>query len=161
MKLTIQMKEALRIGSKGDVYVYLTTCNLAGKCNTVVQTFTDVYKDEYIFLPDHFAQKTKVNLNENRVAVITVAHPTEGQMWAFRGPCNIIQWGHPPNYTFQGVKAGEVLEGWGEWTQRESFEAIDPDLRPPAAGQRGVIVLKVEEIYSTRPEDSGNKVATS
>ena len=42
-----------------------------------------------------FAQKTKVNLNENPVGVITIAHPVKGRTWAFRGPLHRDPMGAP------------------------------------------------------------------
>lgn len=30
-------------------------------------------------MPDLFAVKTKINLNENRVGIVTIAHPVEGK----------------------------------------------------------------------------------
>ncbi len=158
MKLTDEMKEVLKAGSSRSVVTYLTTSNTTGKCNIYLQPYTDVYKDEFIFSPDLFAQKTKININENRVGVMTVANPEAGMTWAFRGPCNIIQWGHPPKFNFQGVTAGEVLERWGDWGQLEALDSVDADIQPKAVGQRGVIVLKVEEVYSYKSEESGKKI---
>ncbi|MDH4183364.1 MAG: pyridoxamine 5'-phosphate oxidase [Nitrospinota bacterium] len=158
MKLTDQMKEALRVGSPSGVVTYLVTSSVNGKCNIYLQPYTDVYKDEFIFSPDLFAQKSKININENRVAVMTVTNPATGCSWAFRGPCNIIQWGHPPKFSFHGVLAGEVLEKWGDWGKLEPYDSVDEDIRPKAVGQRGVFVLKVEEVYSVDPKDSGKKI---
>lgn len=158
MKLTDEMKEALKAGSGKDVVMYLTTSSAGGKCNIHLQPYTDVYKDEFIFAPDLFAQKTKININENRVAVLTVANPPEGCSWSFRGPCNIIQWGHPPKFNFHGVLAGEVLDKWGDWGSLESYDHVDDDIKPKAIVQRGVFVLKVEEVYSYKPAESGAKI---
>jgi hypothetical protein len=155
MKLTDQMKEALRVGSPKSVVTYLVTSSVTGKCNIYLQPYTDVYKDEFIISPDLFAQKSKININENRVAVMTVTHPSSGQSWAFRGPCNIIQWGHPAKFSFHGVLAGEALEKWGDWGKLEPYDGADEDIRPKAVGQRGVFVLKVEEVYSADPRDAG------
>ncbi len=158
MKLTDKMKEVLKVGSGKSVVTYLTTSSSTGKCNIHLQPYTDVYKDEFIFAPDLFAQKTKININENRVAVLTVANPAEDRAWAFRGPCNIIQWGHPPKFNFHGVTAGDVLEKWGDWGSLESYDSVDDDIKPKAVGQRGVFVLKVEEVYSYKPSESGAKI---
>ncbi len=102
--------------------------------------------------------KTKINLNENRVGVLTVAKPSEGVTWALRGPCGHIEWGVPDNYSFQGIKAGDVLKKWGNWDERESVDALPEDVRPPVVAQRGVIVLKVAECYSYKADDSGKKL---
>lgn len=158
MKLTREIIEALKIKDANDVVVYLTTSSVDGTCNISPQLFTDVYAEEYVLMPDLFAIKTKINLNENRVGVVTVAYPAEGRSWALRGPCGHIEWGLPDNYDFQGVKAGEILKKWGEWSEKESFDALPEEARPTVVAQRGVIVLKVAECQSIKPEDSGKKL---
>lgn len=158
MKLTQEMINTLKIKTPDDTVVYLMTSSVEGKCNISPQLFTDVYMDEFILMPDLFAIKTKINLNENRIGVVTVSHPSEGRTWAFRGPCSHIEWGLPDNYDFQGVKAGEILRKWGDWSEKESFSALPEEARPTVVAQRGVIVLKVAECLSISPEDSGKKV---
>jgi hypothetical protein len=148
MKIPKALAEALRIKSADDTKVYLTTAARDGKPNVSVQQFTDVLRDEFVLLPDLFAQKTKVNLNENLVGAITIAHPESLRGWVLEGPCNIFQWGHPPNYPFAGLRAGEILEGWGDWEAREPFDQLPEDERPAVIAQRGVIVLKVENVRS-------------
>lgn len=158
MKLPREILDALRIKEPDDVVVYLTTSSVDGRCNISPQLFTDVYADEFILMPDLFAVKTKINLNENRVGVVTVAHPAEGKTWALRGPCGHIEWGLPDNYDFQGVKAGDVLKKWGEWSEKEAFSALPAEIRPSVIAQRGVIVLKVAECFSVNPADAGKKL---
>lgn len=158
MKLPKEIVDVLRIKQPDDVIVYLTTCSVDGKCNISPQLFTDVYADEFILMPDLFAVKTKINLNENRVGVVTIAHPVEGKAWALRGSCGHIEWGLPDNYDFQGVKAGDILKKWGEWSEKESFSALPPDVRPHVIAQRGVIVLKAADCLSVNLEDSGKKI---
>jgi len=152
MKIPEPLIEALRIKSPGDAKVYLATAGRDGRPNVSPQQFTDVLRDEYVLLPDLFAQKTKVNLNENLVGAITIAHPESLRGWVLAGPCNVFQWGHPPNYAFAGVKAGEILGGWGDWEARESIDALPEGERPTVVAQRGVIVLKVESVRS--PEEA-------
>lgn len=158
MKLPKEIVEALKIKDPDDVWVYLTTCDVQGKCNISPQLFTDVYDDEFLLMPDLFAVKTKINLNENRVGVVTVAKPSEGVAWAMRGPCGHIEWGLPDNYSFQGITAGDVLKKWGEWDEKESFDALPEEVQPSVIAQRGVIVLKVAECYSYKAEESGKKL---
>lgn len=158
MKLTREIVDALKINKPDDVWVYLTTCGVDGKCNVSPQLFTDVYEDEFILMPDLFAVKTKINLNENKVGVLTIANPSKGKSWALRGPCGHIEWGLPDNYNFQGVKAGDILKRWGDWTEKESLDGLPPDIRPPVIAQRGIIVLKVAECYSFNAEESGKKL---
>jgi hypothetical protein len=70
----------------------------------------------------------------------------------------LIQWGHPPKFNFHGVMAGEVLDKWGDWGTLESYDSVDDDIKPKAVGQRGVFVLKVEEVYSYKADESGAKI---
>ena len=146
MKLPRELVDALKVKEAGDTVVYLATSGLDGKPNLAVQQFTDVLDDEFVLMPDLFAQKTKVNLNENLLGSLTIALPSELSGWIVEGPCNIFQWGHPPNYDFHGLKAGPILSGWGEWDQRESPEILPEDARPTVFAQRGVIVLKAEKV---------------
>lgn len=102
-----------------------------------------------------FAQKTKVNLNENPIAAISVAYPVKENTWVFRGPATVISQAAPDDYQWYGLTAGEVLEGWGDWASKEPPDEVPPDIAPPKVAQRGVIVLKVEEIYSYNKNNAG------
>ncbi len=158
MKLPKEIIDVLKIKESDDLTVYLTTSNVDGKCNVMPSMFTDVYDDEFILMPDLFAVKTKINLNENRVGVVTIAHPVDGRTWVLRGPCGHIEWGVPDNYSFQGVKAGVVLKRWGDWEEKEAFTALPEEVKPSIVAQRGVIVLKVAECFSFDAEESGRKI---
>lgn len=158
MKLTEEMQNVLKIGGDSAIVAYLTTSTIGGKCNVHLQPYTDTYGDGFILMPDLFAQKTKINLNENRVGVLTIGNPSAGATWAFRGPCNVFQWGHPPKFSFHGLTAGEVLEKWGDWNSVEKLDTVDEDIRPKAIGQRGVIVIKVEEVYDYHGSESGKRI---
>lgn len=158
MKLTDEMKEVLSIIGGGGAVVHLTTCSADGKPNTVAERFVGVFKDEYIVIADMFAQKTRVNLFENPIGVITIAHPVKGRTWAFRGPTTILQEGLPPDYEFHGAVAKEVLDEWGNWAEKEPPSEVPPDIKPPRLVQRGVIIMKVEECYSYKPEEAGKKI---
>ncbi len=158
MKLPKEIVDVLKIKEPDDLIVYLTTSSVDGKCNIMPSLFTDVYDDEFILIPDLFAVKTKINLNENRIGVVTIAYPSEGKKWALRGPCGHIEWGVPDNYSFQGIRAGDVLRKWGDWEEREPFTSLPEDIRPAVIAQRGVIVLKVAECYSYESEESGRKI---
>lgn len=150
-KIPKELADLLRIKGPLDTVAYLTTSDLEGRTNVSVQFLTDVVDDEYILIPDLFAQKTKVNLNENLRGVLSVAWPDEGRVWFIEGPTNIFQWGHPPNYRFQGLRAADVLDGWGDWESRENFDALPDEARPQVVAQRGVIVVKAERVW--RQED--------
>lgn len=99
MSLPEELREALRIKEPDDTVAYFTTASLDGTPNVSVQQFTDVEGD-YVLLPDLFAQKTKVNLNENQRAALTIASPASLAGWVIEGPANVIQWGHPASYRF-------------------------------------------------------------
>lgn len=155
MKLNQEMKDALKIVGHGGAVVYLTTSNKAGKPNTVGERFVAVWRDEYILIAEMFAQKTRVNLNENPIGVITMAHPVRGRTWAFRGPTAIIQEGLPEDHEFAGARSAEVLAEWGNWAEKDPPSEVPPDIRPPALVQRGVIILRVDEVYDYGPANAG------
>lgn len=155
MKLSKEMQDALRIVGAGGAVVHLTTASAAGKPNTVAERFVAVFRDEYIVIAEMFAQKTRVNLNENPWAVISLAHPLRGRTWAFRGPTTILQEGHPPELEFQGVRAADVLAEWGDWAEKEPPSEVPPDIQPPMLVQRGVIIMKVDEMYDFAAERAG------
>lgn len=152
MKLSKEIVDTIKTGNPDDVSVYLTTSDIDGKCNILPSLFIDIHDDEFVLIPDLFAVKTKINLNENRVGVISVTRNSDGRGWALRGPCGHVEWGLPDNYIFQGMKAGEILKKWGDWSQKDSFIAIPEELRPTVLAQRGVIVLKVAECFTLRAE---------
>lgn len=156
--LTDEMKNVLKVVGKGGAVVHLTTCSTEGKPNIVAERFVAAYKDEYILIAEMFAQKTKVNLNENPVACVSIAHPVKGHSWVFRGPCTIISHAAPSDYKWHGIKAGEVLEEWGNWAAKEPPDEVPPDIAPPKLAQRGVIALKVEEVYSFDADNAGQKI---
>lgn len=157
-KLTEEMKDVLKIVGKGGAVVHLTTCSADGVPNIVAERFITHYKDEYILIGEMFAQKTKVNLNENEIGCVSIAHPVKDHTWVFRGPCTVICHAAPSSYKWHDVKAGDVLEEWGEWATKEPPDEVPPDIAPPKLAQRGVIVLKVDEVYSFAPEEAGKKL---
>ncbi len=158
MKMNAEMLNSLRAIGQGGVVVHLTTCSSKGVPNTVGERFFSAFGDEHLVIADMFAQKTKVNLNENPFGVITVAHPVKGRYWSFRGPCMIIMWGEDEDFDFHGAKAGDVLREWGDWASKDPPSEVPPDIRPPAVCQRGVITLKVDEAYSWKPDISGEQL---
>jgi hypothetical protein len=146
MKLPPELVEALRLGAPGDTVAWLATASRDGTPNLAPQPFTDVLDDEFVLVPDLFLQKTKVNLNENLVGALSVAHPAVLSGWCVEGPCNVFQWGHPASYRFQGLRAGEVLERWGDWDRLEAVDALPEELRPTVFAQRGVVVLRAQRL---------------
>jgi hypothetical protein len=156
--LTDEMKKVLKVVGKGGAVVHLTTASADGKPNIVAERFVTHYKDEYILIAEMFAQKTKVNLNENPVGSISVAHPVGEHTWVFRGSATIISHAAPDDDVWQGLTAGEVLKEWGDWAAKEPPDEVPPDIAPPKLAQRGVIVLKVDEAYSFDAADAGRKI---
>jgi len=153
--LTEEMKKVLRVIGKGGAVVHLATASKDGKPNIVAERFVASYKDDYILIADMFAQKTKVNLNENPVGGISIAYPVQGHTWVFRGPCTVISNAAPAKDKWYGIVAGEVLSEWGEWAVKEPPDEVPPDIAPPKVAQRGVIALKVEEVYSYHADHAG------
>lgn len=157
--LTEEMKKVLRVVGKGGAVVHLTTVSKDGKPNIVAERFITSYKDDYILIADMFAQKTKVNLNENPVGSISVSYPVHDHQWVFRGPCTVISHAASANEKWHDIVAGEVLSEWGDWASKEPPDEVPPDIAPPKLAQRGVIVLKVDEVYSYDANISGEIIA--
>lgn len=155
MRIGTEPAKALRTVGSGGAVVYLTTCSREGNPNVVGERFVTLYKDEYILIAEMFAQKTRVNINENPHGVITVAHPLKGRTWAFSGPITILQEGHEPGATWQGLDVAETLAEWGDWASKEPPSEVPPDIRPPALVQRGVIALRVESVTDFHPDRAG------
>lgn len=146
MKLTDNLVSRLKAKAPGRFTAYLTTVSLDGRPNVLPLPFTDVVNDELILFPDLFAQKSKVNLNENTRAALSFADDETGVV--LEGVADIVQWGHPPRFRLFGLAAGEVLEKWGDWDEAVEpvIEAADEELQPSVYAQRGVIVFKPEKI---------------
>ncbi len=146
MKLTKNLAARLKANAPERFTVYLTTVSLDGKPNILPLPFTDIVDDELILFPDLFAQKTKVNLNENARAALSFADG--GTEVVLEGVADIVQWGHPQRLRLFGLEAGEVLKRWGDWdeTVEPVIEAADEEIRPSVFAQRGVIVFKTEKI---------------
>jgi len=148
MKLPDQLIERLKGGAGGTFVTYLATSLLDGTSNLYAVPFSDVVGDELVLLPDLFAQKTKVNLNENSSATLTFAAEEGPAPWVLEGHASIIQWGHPRGFSLFGLKAGEVLDKWGDWdeTIEPVIDAPEEAARPTVFAQRGVIVFKPERV---------------
>lgn len=152
MKLPENVISTFKPKGINDTSGYLATSNLSGVVNLMPVHYTDVYLDEYILIPDLFAQKTKINLNENRVGLLSVSHSESGKKVIIEGPCNVIQWGHPKSFRFFDVLAGPILENWGNWTSKEDILNSFNEAKPGVFAQRGVIVLKAEKIRKYETE---------
>jgi hypothetical protein len=159
MKIGAEAANALRTVGSGGAVVYLTTSSRAGNPNVVGERFISLYQGEYIFIAEMFAQKTRVNLNENPTGVITLAHPVKGRTWTFSGPATILQEGHAPGATWEGIDVAEALAEWGDWATKEPPSEVPPDIRPPALVQRGVIALHVQTITDFHPDRAGEPFA--
>jgi hypothetical protein len=155
MRLGADVSRALRTVGSGGAVVYLTTSSLSGNPNVVGERFVSLYRDEYILIAEMFAQKTRVNLNENPRAVITVAHPVKGRTWSFSGPTTILQEGHAPGAVWEGLDVGAALAEWGDWAAKEPPSEVPPDIRPPALVQRGVIAMHVTDARDFHPDRAG------
>jgi len=148
MKLPEGLISNLKGGAGGTFVAYLATSLGDGHANLLAFPFTDVVDDEYVLLPDLFAQKTKVNLNENRAATLSFASEEGPSQWLLEGQADIIQWGHPRGFKLFGLSAGDVLDGWGDWDEAVEpvIDAPEPATRPTVFAQRGVIVFKPERV---------------
>lgn len=148
MKLPPELARRLSGSSEETLVALLSTSLSNGTTNIMPAPFTDVVGDELVLLPDLFAQKTKVNLNENRAASLSFATAEGSLPWVLEGAADIVQWGHPQRFTLFGLRAGEVLERWGDWDEsiEPVLDATEPSARPTVFAQRGVIVFKPERI---------------
>ena len=125
MMLGPEASNALRTVGSGGAVVYLATSSADGNPNIVGERFVTLYKGEFILIAEMFAQKTRVNLNENAHGVITLAHPVKGRTWSFAGPATILQEGHEPGATWEGLDVAETLAEWGDWaTKAEAIKQI-------------------------------------
>jgi uncharacterized protein len=159
VKLTDEMKEGLRVPGKGGSLVYLATSTIDGKPNIAAMRYVDSYKDDKILISDMFLLKTKANLKENPECIITICHPLDsGRDWVFKGKAIDIEYGYPPDFDWYGVKAQEILDGWGDWHHKEPPDEVPPDVVYSKPAQRGVVVLHVEEIYSIEKGKVGEKI---
>jgi len=139
VKLTNEMKDALKVVGKGGTVVYLATASADGKPNNVGMRFITTIKDEFILIADMFFIKTKANLKESFLFV--------------NGTEKIY-----PDLEWHGINAKDVLEEWGNWAEKEPPVEVPPDIRPPVARQRGVYCLHVEEVLSLKAGEVGKKV---
>jgi uncharacterized protein len=160
MRLGSDVPKALRTVGAGGAVVYLTTSSRSGNPNTVGERFVTLHKDEYILIAEMFAQKTRVNLNENPWGVVTLAHPVKGRTWSFGGPATILQEGHAPGARWEGLDVAETLAEWGDWATKEPPSEVPPDIRPPALVQRGVIALRVTSAEDFHPARAGEPLRT-
>lgn len=152
MRLPAELAERLSAESDETLVALLATSLSDGRSNILPVPFTDIVRDELVLLPDLFAQKTKVNLNENRAASLSFATPEGTLPWVLEGLADIVQWGHPKRFTLFGLNAGRVLERWGDWDESVEpvLEASEPAVRPTVFAQRGVIIFKPERIVEVQ-----------
>lgn len=155
MKLGAEVSKALRTVGSGGAVIYLTTASRVGKPNIVGERFITLFQDEYVLIAEMFAQKTRVNLNENPYGVITIAHPIKGRTWSLAGPATVLQEGHAPGARWEGLDVAHVLAEWGDWATKEPPSEVPPDIRPPALVQRGVIALHVTSASDFHPDRAG------
>jgi len=152
MRVPTALARQLAGASSKTLIALLVTAGSDGRSNIMPSPFTDIIDDELVLLPDLFAQKTKVNLNENRSAALSFATADGALPWVLEGTADIVQWGHPRNFSLFGLRAGEVLERWGDWdeTIEPVLDAPEPASRPSVFAQRGVIVFKPERIMEVQ-----------
>lgn len=159
VKLTNEMIEGLKVPGKGGSLVYLCTSSLDGKPNIAGMRYVDTVKNDKILIADMFLLKTKANIKENPECIIVICHPLDsGRDWVFKGKAIDIEYGFPPDFDWYGVKAKEILDGWGDWHNKEPPDEVPPDVIYAKAVQRGVVVLHVEEIYSIEKGKTGEKI---
>ncbi|MHA1732688.1 MAG: pyridoxamine 5'-phosphate oxidase family protein [Promethearchaeota archaeon] len=153
------MKEALVVPGKGGSLIYLCTSSINGKPNIAGMRYVANDGVDKIFVADMFLLKTKANIKENPECAIAIGHPVgKGRDWVFRGKAIDIEWGFPPDFDWYGITAREVLDKWGDWENKEPPDEVPPDIVYAKSAQRGVVVLHVEEVYSTENGKVGEKL---
>ena len=159
VKLTAEMKEALKVPGKGGSVIYLATSSLDCKPNIAAMRFVATMKDDKVLVADMFLLKTKKNLKENPECSIAIAYPIGAERdWVFKGKAVDIEYGLPPEFDWYGITAKEVLGEWGDWHHREPPDEVPPDVVYSHPSQRGVVVLHVEEVYSIEKGKVGEKI---
>ncbi len=161
MKFSPAMKRALTVPKDGGCVVYLATTSLDGKPNMVPMRYVASFAEDKVLLADMFLLKTKANLKENPNCIVAIAYPIDadrGRWWAFRGMAVVMEYDMDPGYDWYGSKAGEVLEKWGRWEEKEPPLEVPPDIVYGVAVQRGVVVLHVTDAYSLRLGETGREV---
>jgi len=148
MRLPEALIDRLKGAAPSTFIAYLTTSLKDGRTNILASPFTDVVNDELVLLPDLFAQKTKVNLNENHAASLTFASEDGPSGWVLEGRADVVQWGHPRSFKLFGLSAGDVLDRWGDWDESVEpvLDASESAARPTVFAQRGVLVFKPERV---------------
>jgi uncharacterized protein len=148
MRLPEALAERLKGAASGTFVAYLTTSLRDGRTNILASPFTDVVAGELVLIPDLFAQKTKVSLNENHVASLSFASEEGPSGWVLEGRADVVQWGHPRTFKLFGLSAGDVLDRWGDWDESVEpvLDAAEPSARPTVFAQRGVLVFKPERV---------------
>lgn len=148
MKIPPELAQRLGCTSPGTLVAVLSTARSDGTTNVMPVPFTDIVDEDLVLMPDLFAQKTKVNLNENRAAALSFATEDGDLPWVLEGVADIVQWGHPARFTLFGLRAAEVLERWGDWDEsiEPVLDAREPSVRPTVFAQRGVIVFKPQRV---------------
>jgi predicted pyridoxine 5'-phosphate oxidase superfamily flavin-nucleotide-binding protein len=151
MYIPDSLVKKLNAGSDEIFITYLITSSKQGVPNVLSIPFSDVLNNEFVLLPDLFAIKSKVNLNENNRAALSFYSEKEKINIILLGIADIIQWGHPANFKLFGLKAGEILKRYGDWdAEVESvIDAKNEFIIPTVYAQRGVIVFKTENILET------------
>lgn len=152
MKLPARLVTHLEAGVPDMLVAYLATSLLDGRVNLYPTPFTDVVYDELVVMPDLFTQKTKVALNENGAAALSVDLGDDTH-WLLQGRADMVQWGHPNAFRLFGLPAGKVLEQWGDWEESVEpvLDALEAAARPAVFAQRGVIIFKPEHIVEVAP----------
>ncbi len=147
MKLPEKLLQRLKARSPELFITYFATSSKDGKTNLLPIPFSDVVNDELILLPDLFAQKTKVNLNENHHASLSFTSEKDGTNIVLEGTADIVQWGHPAKFKIFGLTAEDVLNHYGDWDSTvEPVLEADESIRPTVFAERGVIIFKPERL---------------
>ncbi len=150
-----EIYQQIREVKDGGNLVHLATATREGKPNIAPMRFARKAGVDTLVIADMYFCKTKVNLKENPRLVLSVAFPDrEGQPYVLHGHGEIAEKGSPG-------RLGEFWGAWNDWGERNPPTEVPPGFGPPNPSCRGILVIDVERITSSRYEEYGQEVAVT
>jgi predicted pyridoxine 5'-phosphate oxidase superfamily flavin-nucleotide-binding protein len=134
------MNEKVRALFESQAIVALATASANGEPNVVPIAAKKVLDDETILISDQYFRKTLANLKENPQASLAFWDPRTVEAYQIKGTVTI-------------ETSGRIFEETAAWIE-EMARKINAPMK-----SKGAIVLKIKEIYSSRPgPDAGTRI---
>ncbi len=135
-----RMNEKVRTLFENQSIVSLATASVKGEPNVVPVGAKKVLDDETILISDQYFRKTLVNLKENPQASLTFWDASTAESYQIKGTVTI-------------ETSGRIFEETAAWIEEMARKTNAP------MKSKGAVVLKIKEIYSSRPgPDAGTKI---